>query len=436
MRTNTLLPSVYTFEGAPSQITSPLDRLKRTVLACMLWEDTFYENGEIAVKRIEELCKECRSEDIANLAKIAHEKYLLRHAPLKLCVEILKKRNYKCADLIYSLCSRPDQMTELLSLYWMDGKKPLAAQLKKGLAKAFTKFDEYQLAKYNRNDPIKLKDILFLSHAKPKNKEQDELWKRLINGTLKTPHTWEVKLSAGEDKKETFQELLEKNKMGKLAILRNLRNMKEAGVSKDLVKTRLLENMKPMLPFQFISAANECKIWEDIIDEAMVKACKAKEKLPGMTYIFVDVSGSMNGFISGKSKINRLLAACAFAILLRECCEKFVIFSFSFDLVEIPTRSGMALKDAIYTSQEHAGTLLGECLNVFKKHYKSTNEDRIIVITDEQIADSIPHLDGKKYILNIGNYQNGILNKKNWLVINGFAEASIDYIREVESLKN
>ena len=87
-------------------------------------------------------------------------------------------------------------------LGWM-AAQPLSAQVKKGLAAAFTKFDEYALAKYDRAGAVRLRDVLFLSHAKPRDAEQAALWKRLIEGELATPDTWEVALSLpARDKRE------------------------------------------------------------------------------------------------------------------------------------------------------------------------------------------------------------------------------------------
>src|SRR5271163_3233824 len=136
MKTNTQAQKpIFTHEGAPSSPVPPLSALKRSVMACMLWEDNFYENGKEIVDRIGELCQKVKKADIVKLAMEAHEKGLLRHVPLKLIVEALKKPSKKddtgMAACIHLICSRPDQMTELLSLYWKDGKKPLAAQLKK-----------------------------------------------------------------------------------------------------------------------------------------------------------------------------------------------------------------------------------------------------------------------------------------------------------------
>jgi hypothetical protein len=90
------------------------------------------------------------------------------------------------------------------------------------------KFDEYSLAKYNRDNAVKLRDVLFLCHAKPKDKEQEALWKKLVEGTLETPDTWEVALSGGNEKKETWERLMQEKKLGGLAFIRNLRNMTNA----------------------------------------------------------------------------------------------------------------------------------------------------------------------------------------------------------------
>lgn len=449
MKTNVTIRKapVYTHGGAISSNISPIQRLRRLTMACLLWEDTFYVDGKTIADQIEEVCTQLDQVQVLNIARECHLKGLLRHVPLLLIVNSFKCKNklirtdefgvtfQGAMDIIADICSRPDQMTELLSLYWKDGKKPIPAQLKKGLAKAFTRFDEYALQKYNRDTPIKLRDVLFLSHAKPKNDEQAELWKRLISNQLKTPETWEVKLSSGEDKKESFSELLAKGKMGKLAIVRNLRNMQESGVDKSLVKDQLLKQKREILPFQFIAASRACPQWEDIIDESMVDSLKDRNKLSDITAIFVDVSGSMTDKISGKSEISRMDAACGIAILLREICESVDTFTFSNQLAFVPPRHGMALRDSIIRSQPNSGTCLGGALNLFLANKKKDLViNRVIVITDEQANDIPPRMLGVErcYIINVGTYEHGIKNNGEWLTINGFSEYVIDYIQEIE----
>src|SRR4029077_17126401 len=91
----------------------------------------------------------------------------------------------------------------------------------------------------SRPPPVKLRAVLFLCHAKPVDAAQAELWKRLVAGELATPDTWEGALSAGADKREAWERFLAENKLGALALLRNLRNMAEAKVDEQLVHTGL-----------------------------------------------------------------------------------------------------------------------------------------------------------------------------------------------------
>src|SRR5256714_2603366 len=245
-----------THEGAPARHISDELQLRRSVLACMLWEDQFYEEGVAIAGRIRELVPKVPAARVAALAVEAREKMKLRHAPLLLVREMARLATHRhlVAETLQRVIQRADELSEFVALYWGEGKQPLSAQVKKGLAAAFTKFDEYALAKYNRAMPVKLRDVLFLCHAKPVDSAQAELWKKLVADTLTTPDTWEVALSGGAEKRDAWERLLRENKLGALALLRNLRNMAEAKVDEQLV-TQGLGRMKTerVLPFRFIA---------------------------------------------------------------------------------------------------------------------------------------------------------------------------------------
>ena len=230
-----------THEGAPARHISPELQLRRSVLACLLWEKQFYEDGVEIAQRITELVPKVAAETVAALAVEARAQMKLRHAPLLLVREMARHQTHRrlVADTLASVIQRADELTEFVAIYWMDGRVPLSGQVKKGLAAAFPKFDEYALAKYDRGGPVRLRDVLFLSHAKPRDAAQAGVWKKLIWGRLNTPDTWEVALSSGVDKREAWQRLLTENKLGALALLRNLRNMREVGVEEELVLSAL-----------------------------------------------------------------------------------------------------------------------------------------------------------------------------------------------------
>src|SRR5436305_7594040 len=213
-----------THECAPARHISAEQELRRSVLACMLWESQFYEDGVAIAGRIRELVGKVPAGKVAALAVETREKMKLRHAPLLLVREMARLATHRhlVAETLTKVIQRADELAEFVALYWSEGKQPLSAQVKKGLAAAFTKFDEYALAKYNRATPVKLRDVLFLCHAKPIDEAQAALWKRLVAGELTIPDTWEVALSAGADKREVWERLLDDNKLGALALLRNL----------------------------------------------------------------------------------------------------------------------------------------------------------------------------------------------------------------------
>lgn len=434
MKLNTMKSQVHTHEGAVAKQISPLLQLKRSTMSCMLWEKEFYEEGKSIAERIASLIPLVKAEDVVTVASDCRNKMHLRHVPLLIASVCAGLASHKSivSTLLFDIIKRPDELAEFLSIYWKDEKKPLSAQIKKGLAKAFTKFNEYSLAKYNQNRTIKLRDVLFLCHAKPKDEEQASLWKRLANNELSTPDTWEVVISATEDKKAEWERLLKEKKLGGLALLRNLRNMIEAKVESALI-TSSIESMHTdrILPFRFIAAARYAPQFEPFLEKAMWRGLEDVKRLSGKTVLLIDVSGSMNSSVSEKSELTRMDAACGLAMLLREIGEDVRVITFSDMVKEVAPRRGFALRDAIISSQPHSGTKLGFALDLI--NLKKDFFDRMICITDEQAtAEKIPESKLKKaYMVNVASYQHGV-GYGSYTHIDGFSESIVDFIQTYE----
>lgn len=433
MKTNvkTAAPAIQTHEGARAARINTKQALRRSVMSCLLWEDSFYESGEDIAARIRDLVAQNKGEDVAAIAIEAREGMKLRHVPLLLVREMARNPNQRAlvGVTLARVIQRADELAEFVSLYWKDGKQPLASQVKRGLAQAFTKFDEFALARYNREADITLRDVLFLCHARPVDPKQGRLWKRLAGDKLKIPDTWENALMVGKDKKATFTRLIKAGELGAMALLRNLRGMTEAGVDRNVIAKGLKEmKVERVLPFRFISAARYAPQFEPELEEAMFKCLEGVEKLGGRTQLLVDVSGSMDHAISAKSDLTRIDAACGLAILLREICEKVDVYTFSRQILQVPARRGFALRDAIKGSQPHDATRLGEALTHLKY---GQGVDRLIVITDEQSADKVSEPKTRGYMLNVASYQNGVGYGK-WNHIDGWSEGCVRYISELE----
>lgn len=434
----TRIPSTgITHEGAIVRVANPVEQLRRVVMTCLLFEDTFYVDGVEITDQIKNLVAQVPVAKAIEIALEAKTVNKLRHAPLWIAKAVLAhpdSASINKVDFLSQLFTRPDDLTEFLSMYWEGGSKskPYPAALKKAFAKVLHRFDSYQLGKYKqRAKSITLRDIFRISHPKPISKEQSDVWKEFLSGTLPAPNTWENRMSNGEDPKKVFTDLIQTGKLGGLAFLRNLRKMREVGVSPDLVRA-YFENkqlFRLMLPFQFYAAFKSAPEFGVELERAMLKSMADFSFSKPMTLV-VDVSGSMNGPLSTKSILSRGdVAACLAMIAVNMRNSGVDLYSFSDRLKAVPIVSGFGIHKKIDESQAHGGTyMLGALQSVPKCEI-------LVVITDEQAADlnhfntSVFSRFGKTYIINVAPYKNGVGYLSNDVVhINGWSERVFEFI--------
>ncbi len=424
--------------------------LRRSVLACLLWEDGAYENGVSIAENIKNLIPQVEPKKVFDIAIEARNKQKLRHVPLLIAREMARIDTHKgmVGELLPQIIKRADELAEFVAIYWKDGKQPLSKQVKLGLSRAFHNFDEYQFAKYNRDNQIKLRDVMFLVHPNPGQKR--DLFRKIADNELETPDTWEVALSAGQDKKETWTRLINEGKLGALAFMRNLRNMEQAGVSRSVIQ-KGFDTINPrwLLPLNYFAAAKNAPAWEREIETLMLKGFSQMPKLPGYTIFVVDVSGSMGAKISLKSQFNRLDAALAMALIASETCEHVSIYATAGNdmarvhaTAKVKPRRGFALCDEIITTNRGlgcGGIFTRQCLEYIKKQ-ETEKPERIIIFSDSQDCDlpnrRVPNPFGvKNYIVDVSSHSRGINYDGVWTAeISGWSEHFLDYIFAYEGL--
>ena len=263
-----------------------------------------------------------------------------------------------------------------------------------------------------------------MTRPKPTSDEQAALFGRVMTRTLSVPDTWETALSRGRDKKEVFTRLLQERKLGYYALLRNLRNMRDAGVDQRLVHEalRARRGAGGIQPFRYIAAARAVPAWEPMIDEALLASIADMPRLRGRTIILVDVSASMNVKLSAKSDLTRMDAAAGLAAIIPGDVR---VITFSSRLVEVPPRRGMAGVDAVLRSQVHSSTLLGSAVLAANRE----KHDRLIVITDEQSQQAVPAPQAEHaYMINVASAKNGVGYRNGWTHIDGFSESVLAWI--------
>lgn len=439
--------------GAPAAKQDSEALLRRAVMANLLWEDMAYEDGKSAVENIEALIPNVAPEAVAAIAVEAKLEQKLRHVPLLIVAAMTSLGGgyrEKVRETLEKVIVRPDDMTEFLSLYWRKGRKPLAASVKRALAASFRKFDEYQLAKWSKSkSQIKLVDVLRMVHPKPENDEQAQLWGRLRRGELAVPDTWEVALSSGSDKKAAWTRLIEEKKLGALAIVRNLRNMEEAGVRSSLIREAVKSmNTRWLLPLSFYAAAKEAPKYMRELEESMLKSFANAQKLPGHTIFVVDLSGSMGSSISSKSKMSRMEAAMAMAMVADAMCERCTVYATAGSdwqgihaTERVAGYRGFALVQELVSKTRDlggGGIFTRQALEYIKKQ-EDERPDRIIVFSDSQDCDrtnKVPAPFGThNYIVDVSAHSRGVNYRGVWTAeISGWSEKFLDYIRAYEGI--
>ena len=476
MKTNVKKTSHNAYGNQTRELTA-YEKLQRSAINCLLWEDTFYEDGESIADRIKKYMKQVTPEQARSVLKEAKVDNKLRHMPLFLLVN-MAKNGYLTAEDVANTITRVDDMSELLSLYWstdwkdstgntVKNKHTVPKSIVKGIQKALPKFDEYQLAKYrgDRYD-VSLKTVIKMTHPKPENAEMEALWGRAINGNLATPDTWEVGLTnchTPAEKKEFWTRMLTEktekgfNKLGALALIRNLRNMQSVNVDEDNIRSALgSASMSKILPFQLVTAARYAPQLEDVLETKLLESIDSMEKLEGDTVVLLDTSGSMRSPLSGKGETTCQDVAASMGAIIRGVCNKSIIYTFQEDIQVVPSgRKGFALIDCVRRAPS-GGTSVIDCTNDAVRMYKESHNGkypaRVIVVTDEQTnsdgtgrswrrgttvkLDNLPS-NCNGYIINVGTYENGVgyNNSCNYVHINGWSENVLKYISAYEKFK-
>ena len=365
--------------------------------------DQFYKNAQTTLADLKKLSEKIKDKEfVAKSAIYARDKFGMRSVTHALAAELTSQLNGAewGKDFYNKVVVRVDDMTEILSYYLAykteKNNPKFPNSLKKGFAKAFDKFDGYQLAKYKgENKEVKLVDIVNLVHPVPTMRNKEAL-ESLIKGELKNTQTWESKLSAvgqqaeseedlAELKSNVWSELIETKKIGYFALLRNLRNIitqspQSVKVACEmLVDERLIKNSR-VLPFRFATAYDEInkigssKEVRDVlmaINQALEVSIQNVPKFDGETLLVMDVSGSMSGRASE-------IASLFGAVLAKANNCDVMTFATNADYKSYnPMDSVMSIRSSFRYSG--GGTNFKSIFQKANKKY-----DRIIILSDMQ----------------------------------------------------
>lgn len=418
---------VKNYEAAKAYKLSPEMELYSAVATAGL-NDTFYEKDADRLERIRELIVKNDPEFVGKLAVYTRKEMYMRSIPMVLAVELAKANsgNALVAKTVRGVVKRADEITELLAYYQLANKRSgvkklnkLSKQIQKGLSVSFNQFDEYQFGKYNRDADVKLRDALFLVHPKAKDEAQQVLFNKIAANELAVPFTWETELSAlGQLKYENekakaaaltakWEELIDSNKIGYMALMRNLRNILEANVSAAhvakvcsyLSNENAVANSK-QLPFRFLAAYREVKVLRsefvtmilNALEDAVVASVKNLKGFDASTNVLIacDVSGSMQKSVSAKSKVLFFDIGLMLGMLMQSKCKRVVtgMFGDTWKVINMPNRGILSNVDEYYKREGEVGYATNGYKVIDDLITRKVIMDKIMLFTDTQMWDS------------------------------------------------
>ncbi len=405
---------VENYEGGIAFKTDPKTELTLRFLTYLVGEPKFYTpNASEEMDTIRGLIQTVAMSDpeyLMKLAAYARNEMYLRSAPTFMLVEAVQYDSVKPFVKTYTptILKRADELTEVIAYFiarngqiGSGGKASLPNALKKGIANSFHNFDAYQFAKYDRDGSVKLKDVLRLTHPKPRNEDEALLFKQIRDRTLPIPETWETVISVNGSTKESWESVIPK--MGYMAKLRNLRNLLKVGADIDpviqhLTNPKAVHNSR-QFPFRFLSAYKSLEGTEikgdpftrNKLQAAVLTALDLSvenlPRLPGRTFVTSDNSGSMESSLTKRSSVQYIDIANIMGALAHRISDEAIssVFAETFEVVGIHPGNTVMMNAGL---MKEAGERVGYSTNAFLAlNYLLQNDisvDRILLFSDMQ----------------------------------------------------
>lgn len=436
-------------EQAPAFVKDARSQLYTLLVTAFHGEDAFYETAGERHARLVALVHQCAVKDPTWTFKLinwARGPGNIRTGPLVAAVEYARAKpegtvtevvlGDRTQDrtmntgraLINAVCQRADEPAEILA-YWLGTYgRPVQSSVKRGLADACRRlYSPRNAVKWDSaRASLRMGDVIELCHPVPRDAAQAALFARLIEerhgrdrltpvddlddykhwiaagaplDTMPRVATWENVAGQHTMDAAAWEAIIPE--MGYMALLRNLRNFEQAGVSERwlnhvsgvLVDGEQVRRSR-QLPYRFWSAWKHSGTMRfgPALEVALELSTQNITPLGGRSLVMVDVSGSMTSPMSGKSKMSRAEAAGLFgaALYVRDSGVDLYLYDSRLVRVDAPRTSVLrTMQQMKFTGgATHTWELTQKAWQEgFSLHPGAAGKlpyQRIIIITDEQ----------------------------------------------------
>jgi hypothetical protein len=498
--------TLHTHQGGRGHERDARSELFLLAVANFVSQQTFYESGAARDDRYTTLVRELAVTDptwTAGLLGWLRGEGNLRTAALVGAAEYVKARLEAGATdgpsnrrVVDSVLQRPDEPGELLA-YWMTRYgRAVPKPVKRGIADAVRRlYTGKSLLKYDTaSKGYRFGDILNLVHAAPDPDKpwQGELFQYALDrrhhpdtavppasARVLTAHrelmalpveerravvtsdggaerlaaagmTWEALAGwlQGPMDKAAWEAVIPS--MGSMALVRNLRNFDEAGVSDEVAARVAAKISDPaevarsrQFPFRYLAAYQHAPSlrWSYPLEQALGHSLANVPALPGRTLVLVDRSGSMfYSQLSDRSELTRADAAAVFGTALALRAADADLVEFGTSSKEVPLREGESVLKVLGRFGDLGGT---DTTGAVRRHYRK--HDRVLIVTDEQYAfshhgdptEQVP-ADVPVYTWNLAGYRagHGPSGRANRHTFGGLSDAAFRMIPLLEAARD
>lgn len=445
----TVAKDLKTFEGATAYSRDAKSDLFLLGTTSFFGEDTFYEKANERNERFIGLVHRTAREDPNWL--LAFVPWLRREANIRtasvvaaveaariLAQEGQPGNNVGAArEVVRSTLLRPDEAAEALAYYLNTYGKKIPNPIRRGIADVATRaYTERNFIKWDSDRAaVRMADVVELTHPKARTEMQSELFKYMIDSRhrptripdslvmlksrevlLAYPNrlsmvtslsddpiavanlldsagmTWEQVSSWGAFTGKTWEALIPT--MGYMALLRNLRNFQDHGVSEGVLRRvafylgdeKLVASSR-QLPYRFLTAHLEATspVWALALESALQYSTSNIPSLDGRTLVLVDTSSSMSSVgLSNRSKITPVMAGALFGVALAAKGAAVDLWGFADGVFRHPIRKGAGVLRTTENFVRRVGEVGHGTQTTRAIQETYNNHDRVVIVTDGQ----------------------------------------------------
>ena len=495
-----------THEGGAAYARDPTSELFLLAATNMVGEDTFYERAQMRDERFAALVHAVTASDPAfiaggdveagkvGLAQYLRETMLMRTAAVVMAAEYVVAGGAGGRSVVARALQRPDEPAELLGYWLTTHGRNVPMPIKRGIADAARRlYTERAALRYDGlSRQTRMADVIELTHPSPRDERQSALFKYLLDrrhhddavadpaqlpvlaataaldavpvdarravlrdrgpaALAEAGFSWERLsgwLPGGMDA-EAWETVIPS--MGVMALVRNLRNFDEAGISAPAIEAviaKIIDSEEVakarLFPYQVWAAYKHAPSdnWRRALGRTLELTVTNIPALDG-TLVVIDTSGSMQATVSGRSKLVRVEVAAVMAMATAKRASDVDVVIYGQRNALMRKLAGMSVLGGVEQVVHSVGSVGHATFGhtAIARWFDPRRHKRAVIFTDDQQHDSghvrldhVPLI----YTFDLACYRPSALaaGERGRYTLGGFTDATFTSMKVLEAGRN